>query len=148
MIMRSWKPLPIGSASSWQLTLKRNRRPSISTSSISAVTCMPIGVAAAVGHLDPGPDRALLRREVGGERGDAGPFDKGDHLGGGEDRRHFRSRAKQPPGGRDGEPFRNPERRAVAQAGLQVVERHHPLYCRMVSPSLTSVRYISPSGAT
>ncbi len=24
----------------------------------------------------------------------------------------------------------------------------YPLYCRMVSPSLTSVRYISPSGAT
>src|SRR5579862_951292 len=46
MIMRSWKPSPIGSDSSWQLTLKRSRRPSISMSSTSAVTSMPIGVAA------------------------------------------------------------------------------------------------------
>ena len=75
----------------------------------------------AVADLDPGPDRALLRREVGGERGDAGPFDKGNHLGGGEDRRHLSRPAEEMPGCRHGERIGDPDRRAVAQPGLQIV---------------------------
>src|SRR5215212_349331 len=104
-----------------------------------------------MGYVHARADAALMRRQIRRQRGDAGPFDKGDHLRRGEDRRHLRRAAEQPGRRRDRQRLADPDRRVMPEPRLEVVERHtlaQPLYCRIVSPSLTSVRYISPSGAT